>query len=144
MDINLRVDNPTRNEPRYIYIHLNTLSESEWNMGTAVLTSIFTSGLVSSLWNSNCRSFGTPVALARTLASSNVFSRWHKRVVWCSNNPTFTRELTALSDVSSSANTSSVNGYLRFLAFFDSVSWVCKFLLECICNWVLAFVAFLF
>ncbi|KAJ9689645.1 hypothetical protein PVL29_012369 [Vitis rotundifolia] len=83
-------------------------------MGTAILTSIFTSGLVSSLWNSNCRSFGTPVALARTLASSNVFSRRHKRVVWCSNNPTFTRELTASSD--------SVNRYLRFLVFFASVS----------------------
>nr|CAN68642.1 hypothetical protein VITISV_030809 [Vitis vinifera] len=80
-------------------------------MGTAILTSIFTSGLVSSLWNSNCRSFGTPVALARTLASSNVFSRRHKRVVWCSNNPTCTRELTASSD---SANTSSVNGYPEY------------------------------
>ena len=141
MDINIRVDNPTRNEPRYTNIHLNTLSESKWNMGTAILTSIFTSGLVSSLWNSNCRSFGTPVALARTLASSNVFSRRHKRVVWCSNNPTCIRELTASSD---SANTSSVNGYLRFLVFFASVSWFCKFLLECICDWVLGFVAFWF
>lgn len=81
-------------------------------MGTAILTSILTGG--GGLVSSNCRSFRTPAAFVRTLASSNVFGRQqHKRVVCCSNNPTFRGKLTASSDVSPSARASSFNGYYK-------------------------------
>ncbi|KAA8515485.1 hypothetical protein F0562_018904 [Nyssa sinensis] len=89
-------------------------------IGAASFASILTNGLVSSLlWTSNRRSFFTPVALARTLASTRVVKNHHKNLYWCSSNShngsrTFASQSSAPSDVASTTNTTSANGYPEY------------------------------
>ncbi|OVA11109.1 Pseudouridine synthase [Macleaya cordata] len=52
--------------------------------GAVSLSSVFTSTLVSSLRSTNCRNFGVPMALIRTLATTHVFNKKQdQNLGWC-------------------------------------------------------------
>ncbi|KAK9267502.1 hypothetical protein L1049_009930 [Liquidambar formosana] len=83
---------------------------------------LFTNASLSSLWTSNCRSFGPPVALVRTFASTYALNkhRHHKNATLYSLNRNKRKLLTCKSsstspDITATATTtSSVNGYPEY------------------------------